>query len=102
MKVTAKMVSAVETLARSDPRLVMTTGQFDVDPWLFNVDNGTVEMKTGQLREHRGQDYITKLAGCAIAPHGALCPLWMAFLVNGHGRSDWELIDYLQRVCGSV
>jgi hypothetical protein len=37
MKVTAKMVAAVETLARSDPRLVMTADQFDADPWLLNA-----------------------------------------------------------------
>jgi putative DNA primase/helicase len=54
----AKTVSAIEQLARSDRRLAATTDQWDADPWLFNTPAGTVELITGNLREHRPQDYI--------------------------------------------
>src|SRR5437773_1415922 len=99
MKVTARLVNAVLDLAKCDPRLVMTTDQFDSDPWLLNCKGGTVEMKTGRLREHRWQDYITKIAGCEIAPSGSLTPLWNQFLLRVMDGS-WEMVDYLQRVCG--
>jgi phage/plasmid-associated DNA primase len=29
------------------------TDRLDTNPWLFNVENGTIDLKTGELREHR-------------------------------------------------
>lgn len=34
----------------------------DRDPWLLNCLNGTVDLRTGELRAHRPADFITKLA----------------------------------------
>jgi hypothetical protein len=34
----------------------------DRDPWLLNVTNGTVNLRTGEFREHRLEDLITKFA----------------------------------------
>ena len=34
---------------------------FDADPWLLNAPNGTLDLRTGELRPHRREDYITKL-----------------------------------------
>jgi putative DNA primase/helicase len=41
---------------------------FDSDPWLFNCPNGTLDLKTGELREHRREDLITKLSPVAYEP----------------------------------
>ena len=92
----ARTVAAVERLARSDRRLAATVNQWDADPWLLNTPAGTVDLRTGRIRDHRIGDYITKTT--AVAPGGD-CPLWRAFLeriTNGDG----ELQAYLQRVCG--
>jgi 5S rRNA maturation endonuclease (ribonuclease M5) len=81
----AKTVAAVELLARSDRRLAATTDQWDADPWLFNTPCGTVELMTGNLREHRPQDYITKIAGCAPGREG--CPRGMT---NAERQAKWR------------
>lgn len=49
-------------LAESDPRMVLPPSDLDVDPWLLNVRNGTLDLRSGKLREHRRDDLITKLA----------------------------------------
>ena len=48
------------TLVRPD--VAIAPAEFDRDPWLLNVQNGTIDLRTGSLQEHRRSDYITKLA----------------------------------------
>jgi hypothetical protein len=42
-----KTVAAVESLARSDRRIIAATDQWDVDPFLLATPNGTVDLTTG-------------------------------------------------------
>src|SRR5262249_23526841 len=70
----------------------------DADPWLLNVQNGTVDLRTGELREHRRDDLITKVAPVDFDPD-AECPTWVAFL-NRAMAGDATLVDYLQRFVG--
>ena len=44
---------------------------------LFNCLNGTLDLRTGQLRPHRREDLITKMAPVAYNPD-ADCPRWNA------------------------
>ncbi len=57
-----KRVTDALYLARSEPGIAVTPEQFDADPWLLNVENGTVDLRTGDLRPHSPADLITKLA----------------------------------------
>jgi len=41
---------------------------------------GTVKLLSGLERPYNPLDYITKESGTHLAPKGAPCPLWMAFL----------------------
>jgi putative DNA primase/helicase len=59
--VTAKLVSDVLTLAKSDRRIAGTWDMFDRDLWLLNTPGGTIDLRTGVMREHRPGDYITKI-----------------------------------------
>src|SRR5215813_8230534 len=54
-------VAAVERLARADRRQAATTDQWDSDLWLLNTPAGTVDLRTGRVRENRPEDYLTKL-----------------------------------------
>jgi D5 N terminal like len=36
--------------------------RLDADPWLLNVENGTVDLRTGRRRNHDPRDLLTKLA----------------------------------------
>jgi putative DNA primase/helicase len=70
----------------------------DRDSWLLNCPNGTVELKTGKLREHRREDYITKLCPAVFMPD-AKAPTWLAFLENIFEENS-DLIGFVQRLCG--
>ena len=93
----ARTVAAIELMARSDRRLAATTDQWDADPWLFNTPAGTIELITGKLREHRPQDYITKIAGCSPGREG--CPLFFEFLDTIFAK-DQDIITYVQKFFG--
>jgi D5 N terminal like len=92
----AKMVGAVQTLARADRRLAATIEQWDADAMLLNTPDGVVDLSTGELRRHRPGDYMTMIA--AVGPRGA-CPKWEKFLHEITG-GDEALIAYLKRVAG--
>jgi hypothetical protein len=92
----AKTRAAVVSLAGEDPRLAATVDQWDTDPWLLNTPNGVVDLRTGKMREHRAEDYMTKQA--AVSPSGD-CPRWKEFM-REITAGDKELEHYLQRVGG--
>ena len=83
----APTVAAVPTLARVDRRLAATVDQWDADPWLLNTPGGVVDLRTGETRPCRPDDYMTKIT--AVAPGESPCPLWLKFLdrVTGDDRS---------------
>jgi P4 family phage/plasmid primase-like protien len=92
----AKTVAAIERLARGDRRHFSSVSEWDSHPWLFNTPGGTVDLKTGALREHRRDDRITKISNAT--PNGD-CPVWTAFLdrVTNGNRG---LQAYVQRLAG--
>jgi putative DNA primase/helicase len=92
----AKTRAAVVSLAGEDPRLVATVDQWDTDPWLLNTPAGVIDLRTGNVRAHRPDDYLTKQS--AVAPGGA-CPRWNAFMAEVTAE-DEELQAYLQRIGG--
>lgn len=93
----ARLKAMIE-LAQSEPGMVVTPQQLDVNPWLLNVQNGTIDLKTGALRPHRREDLITKLAPVAYDPM-ATCPAWLTFLDRIlHGSP--VLVAFLQRIFG--
>ena len=92
----AKTVSAIERLAKSDRRIAATIDQWDADPWLLNTPDGVVDLRTGTLRAHRASDYMTKIT---VAGPGGACPIFLRFLDRITG-SDPELVAYLRRALG--
>jgi putative DNA primase/helicase len=82
-------------LAKSDPRIAITTDRLDSDPWLLNFENGTVDLRTGKLREHRHEDYITKIVRCKYTQD--LCgPRWLSFVDHMFG----DLAGWVQKAIG--
>ena len=63
----------------SEPKLAASVDLFDKLPFCFNVDNGTVDLSTGNFRQHRRDDFLTQLSPVEY-DEGADCPLWKAFL----------------------
>ena len=85
-------------LREAAPHLAVTLKELDRDPFLFNVLNGVIELRTGNLREHRREDYITKLAPVTYDPT-ARSALWERALDEWTGGNK-ELRDFLQRAVG--
>ena len=94
----AKTRAAVVSLASEDSRLAATVDQWDLDPWLLNTPGGVVDLRTGKMREHDADDYMTKMT--AVAPDASRpTPLWLKFLERVTD-GDAELQEYLARVAG--
>ena len=69
-----KKLDATIAPAESQLDIVVLPDHLDRNKWLLNVDNGTLDLQTGEQREHRREDLITKGAGPAheIAYRGRL------------------------------
>lgn len=85
-------------LARSEPGIPIMPDDLDTDPWLFNVQNGTVDLRTGELHPHRREDLITKISPVAYDPD-ATAPRWERFELDIFA-GDEELIHYMRRCVG--
>lgn len=66
-------------LRLAESALSISVGEFDLDPWLLNVANGTIDLRTGKLRPHRREDYITRLIDTPYR-FDATAPRWEQFL----------------------
>jgi putative DNA primase/helicase len=88
-------IRAMIELAKSE--VPVTPDELDADPWLLNVLNGTIDLRTGELREHRREDLITKLAPVEYDPN-ATAPTWEAFLKRV--LPGEELRAFVQRAAG--
>ena len=51
----------INTLAIVHYEFRISPKKLDADPWLLNFRNGTADLRTGELREHRREDFITRL-----------------------------------------
>ncbi|MBK8750807.1 MAG: hypothetical protein IPL99_03725 [Candidatus Competibacteraceae bacterium] len=68
------------------------------DPMLFNVVNGTLDLRTGKLRPHDPEDLITFVAPVVFDPV-ATCPTWQQFLLQVFA-DDQEMVAFIQRAIG--
>lgn len=91
--------SRLEAVARLlETRLIVGLRDLDSDPWLLNVANGTLDLRTANLRAHDPADLITQFAD--VEWHDdARCPTWDTFVRASMG-GDLELALYLQRLVG--
>ena len=94
----AGRITAMLDLANSEPGIPVLPEQLDADPWALNVLNGTIDLRTGQLRPHRKEDLLTKLAPVSYDP-GARCPTWERFLLEVMS-GDMEMVRFLQCAVG--
>jgi putative DNA primase/helicase len=84
--------------AQSEPGIPILPEHFDADQFLLNCLNGTIDLRTGELRPHRREDYCTKLAP-VVYDASARSPLWERFLREAC-CGDEDLISFLQRAVG--
>ncbi len=85
-------------IAHAERLLRVGLADLDADPLLFNVRNGTLDLRTGQLLPHEPGRLITRLAGVTY-DLGARASRWSDFL-RRVTEGDRELEAYLQRLVG--
>ena len=93
----AGRIAAMLHLAAQHPRLRMSFEETDLDPFLFNIENGTLDLKKLELRRHDRADKLTKLAPVAFDP-SATCPTFDAFLARSLPSEGVR--TFLQRFAG--
>ena len=81
----AKRREAIIKASSWIPDLNATTEDLDRNPWLLNVENGTIDLTSGELLPHKPEDMITKIARVNY-DKDADCPMWKQFIR--------EIIDY--------
>lgn len=86
------------TLANQTP-LIAKPDQWDSDPWLLGVKNGVVDLRTGELRPGRPEDYMRR--ACPVEWKGLdyPAPVWERTLSEIIGAAD-GVVPYLQKVFG--
>ncbi|MFJ7950755.1 phage/plasmid primase, P4 family [Lysinibacillus sp. NPDC096418] len=72
--------------------------EFDRHKFLFNVENGIINLKDAKLQQHDRDFKLSKITN-VIFDEKAECPTWINFL-NQIFKNDAELIDYMQRLVG--
>jgi len=80
------------------PALNISTDDLDTDPWLLNINNGTINVLTGEFTEHKQTHMITKMADVDYAPK-ADCPMWKQFIREIMNYKA-DVIKYLQTAAG--
>ena len=73
-------------------------GDLDRDLWALNCANGTLDLRSGDLRPHRQDDLLTRVAPVAY-DKSATAPRWLAFL-DRIFAGDQELIGFVKRAAG--
>lgn len=94
---TANGITGVLKIAAALPGLAATADQLDADPYLLNVANGTLDLRTMELHPHNPANRMTHIAAAAWDP-AANGPTWSSFL--GRVLPDEDTRSFLQRYAG--
>lgn len=91
-------VRALIDAASHDPAIAITSAELDQDPWLLAVENGVIDLRTGELHEHSPDYLITRFAPIVYLPD-AVAPRFLQFLDEAF-EGDGETIGYVLRLLG--
>ena len=96
MSSNARVRAVMDAASNSDGIRVHATS-LDADPWLLPCLNGTVDLRTGELRESKPEDLCTRVCPVEYDPK-AVSRVWDAFLEKV--QPDTEVRAYLKRRTG--
>ncbi len=90
-------IKSMISLCRSEANVAVRADVFDRDPFLLNCTNGTLDLRTRELRPHNRADLLTKVCGTRY-DEAAVCPVWEKFLAEI--LPDKELVTYVRKLFG--
>lgn len=75
-------ISRMVGMAASEEGVAVRSSEFDADPYLLNVENGVLDLRTFELREHDRRYMMSLLAPTVYHPQGDVIalPRWSGFL----------------------
>jgi putative DNA primase/helicase len=98
-----KRAIRINSILDARPMVSVRKQDFDAHKFLFNCDNGVIDLKTGELLPHDRDLLLTKISPIAYDKN-AKCPNWMNFLesifLDVEGKPDHELIEFIQKAIG--
>jgi len=94
----SRSLNAMVSVASTEAEVCVMSSRLDNDPWLFNVANGTLDLRTGKLSDHDRTNYITKTSPIEWRVD-AECPLWDKFILDAM-EGDEEVVEFLHRFFG--
>lgn len=95
-RIHSRMVAAT-IVARTAGSVQAHMGDFDADPFLLNCRNGVIDLRTGELVEHKPEMMLASITGCEYRPD-AQAPQWQRFLATVMPEQDVRA--YLARIIG--
>jgi putative DNA primase/helicase len=90
--------NAMEQIAQCFSTISIRPEELDTDPYLLNVDNGTVDLRTGELLPFDRERFITYLIRFPYDPT-VDCPLWKWYLLDVMEGNE-GMVSYLQKALG--
>jgi putative DNA primase/helicase len=95
-----KSINQIIDSATWNPHLADTGENWDADPWMLAVNNGVVNLKTGELNPGDPANRLT--LKCSVPyDRTAECPRWWRFLSEIFG-ADEALVEFVWRLCGYI
>jgi len=93
----AGKITATSLILKGREALWTTGDDFDIDPYILNVANGVVDIRTGALHPHNRTYMCTNISNVTYDPT-AQCPEWLRFLEMTQPNPEHR--RYLQRLMG--
>lgn len=94
----AKRLQGIVSLVKSQAVIRIQHAMLDQHPYLLNVRNGTIDLRTGMFRPHCPEDFLTQIAAVQFDPH-ARAEKWEQFVAEAM-LDDLGLIRFLQVSAG--
>lgn len=94
-------LKAMISIAMTLPPIAASIEDFDQGQMLLNVQNGTIDLRTGELRPHSPDDMITQIAATHYPETESeeKIGLWLDCINTWHNGNE-DTIGYLQRLGG--
>lgn len=94
----AHMVASVISLAASDARMMVPAAELDRQTHLLGVENGVVDLTTGELLDARADYRITRVCGASFDP-AAKAPVFEQTIADIF-FGDAQMVQFFQRCIG--
>jgi putative DNA primase/helicase len=95
---TSAKQGSTANIACAFPEVITTASAFNRNPWLVNFTNGTLDLSTGDFREHRREDFVTRMVPYPFIKD-AECVLFDKFMREFMCDNE-RMVNFLWRAIG--